>query len=174
MARYPLEPLLSARRFREEEAMRALALARTRLEDALREEKEAAERLEDWRRRRPLEETRLFEEIRGTLLSQDQLDDHRLDVQALKQRELDFEEALCQAGQEVSVRREAEEQARQALADAVRGKQKIEKHKDVWSRVEAARIAAAEEAELEDHPYHAGEDADAGMEEMDHYSVGSL
>lgn len=150
MAKYRLEGLLSARRVKEDRFAREARQATQAVVDAEAAEAAARDELERYRAWRPGEEKRLFEEVRGHILSQDELDRHRDDVDELKRRELRLEEALEEAGQAVLAAKEEEARAKQRLAEAIKDRQKIEEHRQRWWREEQKRIEMAEEAELED------------------------
>lgn len=164
MATYPLDPLLSARRFREDEAARATALARRKADEA----KAAAEAAQaEWRAYqewRPGEEVRLFEEIRGKETPLSGLDSHREDIQTLRSRELRLEELFHEAEDAAAAAEKAAGEARERHAATVRDRRKIEEHRGIWLKEEAKRQEAAEEAELEEFTVHSSED---GVEETD-------
>jgi len=149
---YPLGPLLSARKFREEEAGRA-TLAAQRSADEARQAAEAAK--EEWRRYRewrPGEEARLFRELLGRQIPLSDLDRHRGDIHALRAAEQDRAEASCLADQAVEEADAKVEEARRRQAAAVRDTRKIEEHRRRWQRQEGLRQENAEAAELEDFP----------------------
>lgn len=150
MARYPLEPLLKARLYRESEAAREAQLAERRLEEAREAKAGAYEKLRLYREWRPGEEERLFEALRGKTIPREELDRHRENVQALRQREFDLEEACREAEKAVAARAAELDEAKRLRSAAVRELRKIEAHGDIWRRDEARRLEAAEEAELED------------------------
>jgi hypothetical protein len=150
MARYPLEPLLGARRYREEAATREALSARWRVEDAREAEAAAREKLLRYREWRPAEENRLFETVRGRTILREELDRHLEDVLALRRAELDLEDGRREAEKAVAACLAELEEAKRRQVDAVRDLRKIDAHRDVWRKEEARRLELAEEAELED------------------------
>ncbi|MDR0361994.1 MAG: type III secretion protein [Planctomycetota bacterium] len=158
MARYPLEPLLAARRFREEAAARETLLARRRLEEDLKAEETVREKLLRYREWRPGEEKRLFEAVRGMAVSQGELDRHREDIQALRRAELAIEDVCREAEKAVAARTAELEEAKRRQAEAIRDLRKMDAHRDIWRGEEARRLELAEEAELEDFGVHSGMD----------------
>ena len=152
MAKYPLGPLLSARKFREEEAGRA-TLAAQRSADEARQAAEAAK--EEWRRYRewrPGEEARLFEELRGRQVPLLDLDRHREEIHALRAAEQERAEASRRADQAVEDADAKVEEARLRQVVAVRDTRKIDEHRQRWQRKEIHRQEKAEVVEQEDFP----------------------
>ncbi|MDR2390608.1 MAG: type III secretion protein [Planctomycetota bacterium] len=150
MARYPLEPLLVARRYREAAAARETLLARRRVEEAREAEAAAREKLLRYREWRPAEENRLFGTVRGRAIPREDLDRHLEDVRALRRAELNLEDACREAEKAVAARMGELDEAKRRQADAVRDLRKMDAHRDIWRKEEARRLELAEEAELED------------------------
>ena len=167
MAKYPLGPLLSARKFREEAAERATRAARRAAEEAHRTAGEAKAEWQRYREWRPGEEARLFDKMRGQQLPLSALDRHREDVQALRAGEQERAEASRRADQAATAADGEVEKARVVQAAAARDTRKIDEHRQRWQREEAKRVEGVEEAELEDFPtrsLQADEDEAAGVE----------
>lgn len=165
MAKYPLGPLLSARMFREDAAERETRQTLAALERAHDDAEAAREELRRYSEWRPGEEKRLFEELRGNMIGLDVLDRHREDIQALRNAELQREDA-CRLADSAVVEAEGEvEKARRRQSAAARDRRKIEEHRDRWARLEAVREEAAAEAELEDFPARGA--ADAGESDVE-------
>lgn len=161
MARYPLSPLLAARRLREEAAERATRLALNREEEAKEGERKARQELERYRSWRPGEEERLFELLRNRLLPQSELDSHREDIHALRDGERLREEEVAKAAEAVVAAGREVEEARRRQAQASRDVRKIDEHRLQWQREEDLRLERLEEAELEEIPHRAPEDEGA-------------
>lgn len=150
MAKYRLEALLSARKIKEDSAARvarAAGFAVTEAKDRLEEAKLEYERYRLWR---PQEEEKRFVEIRTRVLPQTDLDDYRAGIEALRQKELELEDAIETAKQAVLKAEEAEREAKRLLVVAARDKEKIAEHRKRWLREELKRQAEAEEKEMED------------------------
>ena len=163
MAKYPLAALLEARKFREEAALREERLAREAAERAYEAAERARAEFLRYRERRPEEERRLFEQVRGKELSQADLDRHLEDVRRLRQMELQKEEASAQAARMAESARETAEKTRRLRVEAFRERQKIEEHKGIWLKKESRRLEAANESEAEDAA--AGRKSGDGMPE---------
>lgn len=152
MSKYPLAAMLSTRKIREDRAARESRQARAAVEEA---KEAAAAAYEKWRAHRewrPGEERRLFESVRGEILSRTELDGHVGDIEALRAAELRLEEAYRAAEQAVTAAEAEAEKARVRHAAAIRDREKIDEHRKLWQREEDKRLEMAEEAELEDFP----------------------
>ena len=152
MAGYPLGPLLSARKFREEEAGRAARAARRAADEAWQASEAAKAEWRRYREWRPGEEARLFGELRGRPLPLSALDSHREDIHVLRAGEQERAEASRRADLAAEAAEAEAEEARRRQAAAARDTRKIEEHRQRWLREEARRQEEAEAAELEDFP----------------------
>lgn len=164
MPSYPLASLLSSRKFREDAAAREVRLAREAIAEAKAAEAAAREELVRYRKWRPGEELRLFELLRGKTMPQIELDRHRGDIQALRGDELTREEDCTRAEKAVKDAEAELEKARARQAAAIRNREKLDKHREIWLSGEKQRQEAAEEAELEDFPARSALEAESGPE----------
>lgn len=163
MGTYPLGPLLTARSVREDSLAREVNKAAAAVRAAREVVAAARAEFERYREWRPAEEARRFEAIRGTDVSLAGLERHRDEIDALRQEEFAKEEAVREAEKAVVQAEATEAKARAAHLEAVRGKKKIEEHRDRWRLAEQKLLDAAEEAELEDFPYQAGTPGDEAL-----------
>lgn len=162
MARYPLQPLLSVRHYREKAAQNVLRQAEreaSEAETALREAEKELERYRFWRME---EEDRRYAAIMGQLLSLDDLDAFKAGLGSLRDGELAREENVAKAGQTRIKARQAVDEAKSGLNKARRDTARILAHKDIWmamDRREAERKEDLESEEFKPMPVGAGLDA---------------
>lgn len=162
MARYPLQPLLSVRQYREKAAQNVLRQAEreaSEAETALREAEKELERYRFWRME---EEDRRYAAIMGQLLSLDDLDAFKAGLGSLRDEELAREENVAKAGQTRIKARQAVDEAKNGLNKARRDTARILAHKDIWiamDRREAERKEDLESEEFKPMPVGAGLDA---------------
>lgn len=150
MEEYPLQALLQVRRIRENKARTAVATAQKQLAAAraLLEEKKVE--LENYRRWRVEEEERLLNDLIGKPVRVGVLTDTRMQIASMREKEIDYQDAIRQAEKKVDEAEEALADARRKLAKATREMLKLEEHRSIWreeQRLEQERFA---DAELED------------------------
>ena len=147
---YPLQPLLSVRSFREDNAKAAVSAA----EAALRQAEDAAEKsraeLERYQQWLPEEKERRYAGIMGKLMSLADLDSFKAGLSLLDDGVLTREDAVQQAEKIVEERRNKLRAAQLALTSARKEKMKIDMHKDIWSQEAAKEAERAAELEMED------------------------
>lgn len=147
---YPLQALLSVRRYREDAAREALRLEERRLvrarEEAGRRQDEL-ERYSAWRRE---EEERRYAAIMGASLSTEAIADFRAALAALAEGEQERFRAVRQAEEEVTRQEGAVDGARQAVAVARREAARIEMHRDIWREKVRREQEHHEDLELEE------------------------
>ena len=164
MAGYPLTALLASRRFREDAAARETRLAREAEELARAAAAKAGEELRRYREWRPGEEARLFERLRGKIVPRSELDRHHGDVQTLRQTEIEKESASLLAEKAVEKAAAELERAREFQIAAIRNREKLDMHREIWLAAEKKRLEAAEEAEMEDFTSRSPLDDESGAE----------
>lgn len=158
MVKYPLKQLLAAREFRQEQAERATHAAMQEAENA---RQTAATAKETWQRYqvwRPGEEIRLFNLLRGQIVTQTELHNHQQQIQDLRQKERDLEQTWHEAEKAVLTADQKVSAARIRQNAAIRDANKIEQHRQRWQLAENRRIEENEALELEEFPYRPGED----------------
>jgi len=148
--KYPLRPLLSVRVLREDNAAAEVAIAKRRVTEALHAVEKRKQELQDYLVWRVEEENRLFEEIRNRELESEEIDQHRETVRNLRVKDAEYEKRVSDAEQDVVRAREALARAEEAHRLAVKDRQKIDAHRELWQEEENKRIARAEESEMED------------------------
>ena len=148
--RYPLQPLLNVRSFREDNAQAAVNTAEERVREAENIVAERQAELERYRQWRPQEVERRYAEIMGLAMSLEDLDKFKAGLAILADGEYVREEAVQTAEKAVEERKDELRAARQALMAARKDKLKIETHKDIWSEAEAKEAERAADLELED------------------------
>ncbi|NLY41505.1 MAG: YscO family type III secretion system apparatus protein, partial [Desulfovibrionales bacterium] len=111
MARYPLQPLLSVRKYREDAAQTRLRQAEHALQEALENLNTKEKKLADYQQWRREEEDRRYESIMNQMLSLDDLDLFKAGLARLREDEVLREEAVLTARQE-------HDRASQAVEDA--------------------------------------------------------
>ena len=147
---YPLQPLLSVRAFREDNAKAAVSAAEVAVQQA---EAEAAYRRKelvqylDWL---PEEKERRYCDIMGKEMSLADLDAFKAGLAALDAGVLTREDAVQEADKNMEKRKAELHAAQAALAAARKEKMKIEMHRDVWNLAAAKEAERATELELED------------------------
>ena len=148
--KYPLQDLLRVRLFREDAAQSEVTAARRRVEDAreliVRREQELA----DYIRQRKRREEELYDEVFRQEVQVRDLDDLKMNIQILRDRQSGYEDAVEQARSELIEAEKALAEAIAAHALTVKDRQKIDEHKSVWAQEEAKRCEAEAEKELED------------------------
>lgn len=132
MEAYPLEALLSLRRFREESAGRRVAAAQTdcRLaEEAVKKEEEALER---WRVWYAEEVSRRYEGLIGRKTTIEGLEGFHRNLASLASEELEREMSLDDARKRSDVAKKALDESKKAALQARKSCAKMEKHRSLW------------------------------------------
>lgn len=147
---YPLESLLTVRRFREEAARRKVNSARLAAIEARNEIERCKKALEDWRVWREAEVERRYEAIIGASLPVSKLNDFNRALAKLGQDELEQVMKVDAAEREAQKAEAAFEKAKRAAVAAGQGTAKIEKHRELWREDMKKEAEHAEEREFED------------------------
>lgn len=160
---YPLEELLKVRVHREEAAQIAVTAQRAAVEHAdatvQARRQELADYIEYCKRR----EAEMYEDIMDREVQMRDLDDLKLSISLLQQRQHQIEDQVQSAQQELKQAQAELAQAQADLAAAAKDRRKIDEHKSVWSREEARRAEAEVEKEMEDFRVRKAEDASATL-----------
>ena len=132
MEAYPLESLLSLRRFREDSAGRRVAAAQNdcRLaEEAVKSKEEALER---WRVWYVQEVSRRYEGLIGHKTTIAGLEVFQKNLASLASEELEREMSLEEARKRVEASRRTLEETKKAALQARKSCAKMEKHRSLW------------------------------------------
>lgn len=150
---FPLETLLSVRRYREDAAQSAMRNAERALREAMKAVETSKEELAQFKIWREQEVERRYDAIMGNSLSLTMLNEFKSGLGILEQQELAHEEAVRAATNDAEKKREAVIKARQAASLARKETAKIETLKDLWKKETKKQAEYSEEIELED--FHA-------------------
>ena len=132
MEAYPLESLLSLRRFREESAGRRVAAAQNDCrvaEEAVKREEEALER---WRVWYAEEVSRRYDGLIGQKTTIEGLEGFLKNLALLASEELEREMSLDEARKQVETSRRTLEETKKAALQARKSCAKMEKHRSLW------------------------------------------
>lgn len=147
---YPLQPLLSVRAFRENNAKMALSAAETAMRQAEAEAAGKRAELERYRKWLPEEKDRRYNGIMGKEMSLADLDTFKARLAVLDDGVFAREDAVQQAEKILEERRTGLRTARAALNAARKEKIKIEAHRNVWAQALAKEAERAADLELEE------------------------
>ncbi len=150
MVRYPLHDMVFVREHREDKASKALTAARRVVAEAEKSVREKQQTLDDFSRWRTAEEERLIMSIMRRPVKLGDITDLRLEISALRERELGFIDQLRKAEGELDRARDELEKARLAHKKATQDLEKLTEHRELWRQeqnLEAERLA---DLELED------------------------
>ena len=148
--RYALEDLLKLRGFKFQAASDELKKHRAVFEEALQTEMRKKKALTTYRAWRVKEENTLFSGFRNKRINIKKLDDFKLNIQFLREKEIDLKRKLSEAADARQEAAEALEEARRAYFAALREKQKIEEHKKAWAEAERKETERLEDKEMEE------------------------
>ena len=147
---YLLQPLLRIRMMREDRASGELVAAKrelARAEEAL----QARQRdLKEWEDTKDERRDRIYQAIIGQTVSRDQTDMANEGVARIDEEGVLKEDNVNRAEQDRKHCESVAETARQNLNIAIKNRMKIDEHKAVWMKEEAAEQEARAEGELED------------------------
>ena len=132
MEAYPLESLLSLRRFREESTGRRVAAAQSECrvaEEAVKKEEEALER---WRVWYAEEVSRRYEGLIGQKTTIGGLENFHRSLASLASEELEREMSLDDARKRSDAARRTLEESKKAALPARKSCAKMEKHRSLW------------------------------------------
>lgn len=147
---YPLEPLLTVRHFREENAKIAVNVAQRSVREAEAKVQERQKELEAYRNWLPEEENRRYDTILGKTLSLKTLDKFKAELALLKEKEFQYEEAVVAAQEEQKKCLQALKTAQEAAHKARMDTAKIVAHKDIWLVDYKKEQELAADKEMED------------------------
>lgn len=147
---YPLESLLSVRRFREEAAKRGVVVAQSQHKAAAEALERARAELEAWRAWKAAEVERRYDALIGSRVSIKALTAFNAGLAELADGELAKRMAVDDAGRALEAARKRIEEARRAVHTSRQNTAKIEAHKSLWSEDYKREVERAQEREFED------------------------
>ncbi|MDR3205200.1 MAG: type III secretion protein [Deltaproteobacteria bacterium] len=150
MIDYPLEDLLALRVVREEAAQREFVLAERALKQAIEREREKKKALEDYRLLVETEKEARYDAIMGAEMTKDDIEEFRAGLSELDRKVLVIEEDLQKAIEETKDCQKQLENCRQARLAALKAKEKIELHKEIWLEKSKKEAEKVEENEIDE------------------------
>ena len=150
MGAYPLESLLSVRRYRESQAAVAVRAAEEDLKQAEALVERSRVELAEYKSWRRLEEDRRYDAIMAKPCTLEKLDAFKDGLAQLAGGELLKEEAVQKAEKNVVRCETALQDARTAARAAQKETAKIQAHKDIWSEEDKKEAERREDLELEE------------------------
>ena len=157
MPSYPLQSLLSVRRFREDAAMNEVRAAERRLAEAREEVRKKEEELERYRAWRPEEENRRYDAIMGQSMNLEDVAEFRASLGALAEGEQQRVQAVTEAEKIAAQKERDVAAAREAVAEARREAAKIEAHRDIWLAEAKKEAERQEDLEMEEFKAPSGQ-----------------
>lgn len=148
--KYPLEDLLRVRNFREDNAANELTKRRREVEQAEELVQQRKQELADYIQWRIKREEELYNVVMQKPVQLKDLDDLKQDIQLLREKEHLYEDRIREAEKALADARQALDDANAQYQAAVRDRQKIDEHKDLWAQETAKINEANAEKELED------------------------
>ena len=148
--KYGLEDLLKVRKFREDSARNEVMVKKHLLDEAINLVQAKERKLREYQCWRVRTEEAMYDEIRNTFVSLKELDELKLQVSLMREKEISLEKDLMDA---VNAREKANEdlaKAKEVYNRAVKEKTKIEEHREVWSAGMVREEEISQEKELED------------------------
>ena len=156
MPSYPLQSLLTVRRFREDAAKNEVRATERRLAEAREEVRKKEEELERYRAWRPEEENR-YDAIMGQSMNLEDVAEFRASLGALAEGEQQRVQAVTEAEKIAAQKERDVAAAREAVAEARREAAKIEAHRDIWLAEAKKEAERQEDLEMEEFKAPSGQ-----------------
>ena len=150
MSRYPLQDMVFVRTHREDKASKAVTAARRAVLEAEQFLAAKQKELQDYSAWRVAEEERLISSIMRRPVKLGDITDMRLEISAMRERELDYMDQVHKAEGEVDRAKEALEQAKQAYKKATQDLEKLVEHRVAWQHEQNLETERLADLELED------------------------
>jgi type III secretion protein O len=150
MARYFLQDLIFVREHREDKASKAVTLARRVVLEAEQNLAEKQKTLADFSKWRVAEEERLIQSIMRKPVKLGDITDMRLEISAMRERELDYADQVHKAEGELDRARAALEEAKAAYRKATQELEKLVEHRTLWQHEENLELERLADLEMED------------------------
>lgn len=148
--RYPLQDLVFVREHREEKTSKAVTLARRKVLEAEQFLAARQKELEDYSKWRVAEEERLIQSIMRKPVKLGDITDMRLEISAMRERELDYIDQVRKAEGDLDRAKEELEQAKEAYKKATQELQKLVEHRVVWQQEQNLELERLADLEMED------------------------
>jgi type III secretion protein O len=148
--KYALQDLLRVRDFREENASREVRVKQHQLNEAIKTLEQKKKEVEEYRIWRVEKEVSLYDEIINKIVGMEKLDELKLTIARLREREAELEKEVLDAQKAKETAEKNLEKAKESYAAAVKDKKKIETHKEIWTDEMLKEADAALEKEMED------------------------
>jgi hypothetical protein len=150
MTRYPLHDMVFVREHREEKASLAVKTARRLVREAELALAEKEKTLAEFSAWRVAEEERLIQSIMRRPVKLGDINDMRLEISGMRERELDYIDQVRKAEGELDRAKEELEKARQAHRKAQQDLEKLVEHRIEWQREQFVENERLADLELED------------------------
>jgi type III secretion protein O len=148
--KYVLEELRRVREFRETSAANDVMVRKNLLDEAALKVDLKAKELADYHAWRPERERELFEEIKNRKVELKSLDDLKLNIAQLREKEAALENELIESERDLDAAKEALDEAKKIFRAATLEKNKIEEHKKVWVSETAKEMERFQDLEMEE------------------------
>lgn len=148
--KYPLEDLRRIRTFREETAANDVIRCRRLVEQAAKLLEERKKQLAEYIEWRIAREEAMYQEIMQQLIQRKDLDELKVNIQILRDKELTYRERVVQAEKELAEAQATWQAAVATHQAAVKARQKLDEHKEMWAREVERELEFKQEIELED------------------------
>jgi type III secretion protein O len=153
---YILEDLLRVRKFREDAAAAELTRCRKLVAEAEEQVELRKRELQEYVQWRLKREEEMYREVMQKPIHLNDLEDLKVSIQILRDDELKYEERIITAEKQLNEARQELEQAQAAYRQAVKDREKLEEHKEMWLEEEQKLQEAQAEKEIEDIPFKSG------------------
>jgi type III secretion protein O len=147
----PVDEIFRIKKFREERAERDLAKAEEKLREAEKTLEEKKQALEEYKIWRVQEEERKYKELMAKKsVKRGALDDLKQEVKFIRDKEIDFAQAVSDAASAVDSAKHDVENAKKAYIQAVRNTEKMAEMQHSLETELTADATLKEEKEVED------------------------
>lgn len=150
MEKYPLQALLNVRQYREKNAQNAVRQAENAYKECAEQCQKQAEAVQSYHTWRLAEEERKYDEIMGTCLTAEELDNFKQYFSKLKEKELALEEELAKLEKQKQAAKEQIAVKREEFKTAKKNTAKIEAHQKIWKQEEKKEQERKEDLEAEE------------------------
>lgn len=150
MGAYLLQDLVRVREFREDRASKALSRAQRLVEEAKKSLQEKEKQLKTYKIWQIEEEERLIQSIMLKKVQIGDIQDLRLDIVALKDKEFELIDSVKKAEAELDRALDELKRAQKKHIETVQDLEKLLEHRETWLEEEKAENELREELELED------------------------
>lgn len=147
-----LDSLLEIKKFRENSAHNELQNRRRIQEERARDLERSQDDLRQYHAFRERREVELFEEIRGKLVTLRELDDQKMQIHFLREKEANMEGRVLEAENALNKAKDGVDEARRLHQEASRTVEKYRTFIDIQRQAERREAERREELELEEHP----------------------